>query len=270
MMTMKHRAAFLFLTGCAAIFGPWAGLGCSSDDAESCIPSCADKECGNDGCGSTCACPTGLTCAENLCLLEGEHLWAMTIVGATIAAEKPDGTVWDVNALAGEDKPDGVICASSAAGSTCTGAIQDNLDPVWNMVLAERAIDLVHGAVTLDLKDDDSPDTDDQICDGLNAGFDADTLATKKASLKCNSASVDLSFQPGVPQDMYQCRQRFCHSNAEACAEVGAGVLARDICFATPSCGTCDCFDPSVISVSTLCTCSMPSNMSGQMFVVCP
>ena len=60
--------------------GPGGSWFCIEGLCTECQPSCADKECGSDGCAGTCGdCPYGEACLDGVCI--PKHLWSLSFGG---------------------------------------------------------------------------------------------------------------------------------------------------------------------------------------------
>jgi len=92
----------------------------------SCTPDCAGKQCGDDGCGGSCA-PGGIpVLADGAAMCEGD--WLTTCTGATLS--QVDCAATGGNCVASATEPSGFVCQSTILDPPPTGAILSPTDGV--------------------------------------------------------------------------------------------------------------------------------------------
>jgi hypothetical protein len=83
-----------------------------------------------DVCGGGCA--PCFRCGATGCEPEPQATWTVVCQSATIAATKPNGTVWDPSQKGTAQNPDGVCELSIDIWSRSSTVVNDSLTPVWN------------------------------------------------------------------------------------------------------------------------------------------
>ncbi|MGZ5966054.1 MAG: hypothetical protein ACXWUG_10550 [Polyangiales bacterium] len=172
---------------CACSDGRSGAQACSDDGAAYdtcecvCAPTCAGKQCGNDGCGGTCgSCAAGLACSgTSKCELDPLGAWEVTIVDGSVIDKDYNYT----------SLPDPKFCMQLDGAFQCTSYALDTTAPTWNTKLGTTTAANLLKPFTWELLDDDSPtDPDDTICSGTHT-FSMSELQSGGFTISCKDGS---------------------------------------------------------------------------------
>ena len=144
-----------------------------SDDTGECMPDCAGKACGPDGCGGSCApgCGADAQCDSGTCVTDCPSTWR-TPAGTTLAGAvlQPSGFLF----VAGEHEEQAWV----AALSPCTGELERSTNVTLPDTSESRAMDLALSGNDLFLVGHALP-VGSQSKDAIAARLDASDLTVE-------------------------------------------------------------------------------------------
>jgi len=196
-MSKDVRSILVFLgliLGCDQIRFASSPEGGGTSVQLGCIPNCAGRECGGDGCGGTCgACSAGFLCRDQAhCSLNPSSMWHITVRGAHLTQHDHDGTTWDPEG----GMPDPRLCFTSVAQPNdrgCSTVQHDTFEPQWNLSTTNiSATNLLRGiGFTI-------TDVDDFFDDPVSNCVwspTSDDLRRGETIVRCAGANIDLRLQ---------------------------------------------------------------------------
>ncbi len=163
--------------------------GPSTDVIETCVPACAGRQCGDDGCGHPCGmCVHGFICrGAGTCDLDPAVDWRLEVVDGTVIEHDASGNTWD--SFGG--LPDPLVCVTIGTDRQCSVDRADTLAPVWNFLYPTAvSVSALSAPMRIEVQDYDPTSANDVIGDVMTmatrADFDAPvwTVTVGRASIR--------------------------------------------------------------------------------------
>lgn len=169
-----------------------------AEPADACVPQCASRVCGDDGCGGVCGtCGGGATCtASGTCSLAGMTgggQWSLTAVQGDVNNRKPNGDEWDVGINMTYRLPDPYVCITIGSGrEECSGFVNNTIAPSWNYRFPSGVdtAQLTGGMLRVRIMDDDTA-LNDTICPLAAASVTMAQVTARTFEFRCPSGGVE-------------------------------------------------------------------------------